>query len=381
MAHNYIPTFEVYKGGENITARFQDRATDIKVDLASGNGMDDTLTIMVDDRDWAIARPQVGDFIEVRLGYQDTGVAFMNVFEIDEVTFSFPPRMISIHGKAQGNNSLLKVKFTKEYENKTLKQILEDVAKQAGLSANIAPEFADQKIPFLNGVTSLQSLITKLEQRFGAVAKISNGSGVLSFTKRDAGRTASNSDMPVVVYGPSSFADIQVKHNNRSSYPSTETYYRDKTTNQRKSVQAPSTVQSAPGSSGGPSKPYKFEGREFPSEGEAKAAAQSIQSALDRGTGEASFTLAQGDPWLRDQTRILISGTRDGIDGSYVADIVSHHYNKATGIKTTVKTQPGGLGDDLGQILKKNPEKAITPGPGQTIGDVLKGFLGAIIPQ
>ena len=76
----YTPKFEIYKGGENITANFQNRALEIKVELQSGNGSQDTCTITVDDRDWLLALPQVNDGIEVYLGYEEVGMAFMGTF-------------------------------------------------------------------------------------------------------------------------------------------------------------------------------------------------------------------------------------------------------------------------------------------------------------
>ena len=56
----YTPIYRIEKGGIDITDRFNDRTTQIKVELQAGGGNDDQCTITLDDRDWAIARPIPG---------------------------------------------------------------------------------------------------------------------------------------------------------------------------------------------------------------------------------------------------------------------------------------------------------------------------------
>jgi phage protein D len=90
----YTPIYRVYKGGEDITGRLNDRTLQIRVDLQSGNGNDDQCTILIDDRDWRVARPLTGESIQVWLGYEEVGLAYMGTFEIDDVTFLGPPRNI-----------------------------------------------------------------------------------------------------------------------------------------------------------------------------------------------------------------------------------------------------------------------------------------------
>ncbi len=70
MPSGYKPTFAIYKGGEDLTARFRDRTTSIVVELTAGGGAQDSVTITLDDRDFKIASPQVKDRLEVHLGYE-----------------------------------------------------------------------------------------------------------------------------------------------------------------------------------------------------------------------------------------------------------------------------------------------------------------------
>src|SRR5258707_824411 len=108
------------KGGIDITGNFNDRTTQIKVDLQAGNGNDDQCAITVDDRDWRIARPIVGENLQIWLGYQEVGLAYMGTFEIDDVTFLGPPRSIKLVGKSTGSSDIQKAPAIKEFDNKSV---------------------------------------------------------------------------------------------------------------------------------------------------------------------------------------------------------------------------------------------------------------------
>ncbi|MGY0574617.1 hypothetical protein ACTGJ9_029070 [Bradyrhizobium sp. RDM12] len=49
----------------------------IKVDLQSGRGNDDQRTILVDDRDWRVARPIPDYVVQIWLRYEEVGLAYM----------------------------------------------------------------------------------------------------------------------------------------------------------------------------------------------------------------------------------------------------------------------------------------------------------------
>ena len=365
----YTPIFEMYKGNENITANFQNRALSIKVELASGNGSQDTCSIIIDDRDWLVATPQVDDVLTISLGYKEVGLAFIGTFEIDEVTFSFPPKQIMIHGNSEGFNSAFKSPQIKNYSGTTVGEILGKIAGDIGLSPIIDPKIAAEKIEYKNATTSPMHLVGELERRFNGVAKISQGK--LSFSKRDSGTSASGAEIPLIVLRKEHFASCQVKHKNRSDYTKSVAQYKDKDSNKTIDVEAKSAVEGLLGQGGGTGdKPFTIKNL-FPTKEEAQAAADSQMKALDRTLGEGLFTLAQGDPWIKDQNRILVIGTREGIDGSYVADIVTHEYTRDGALKTSMKTDGNGEGTSFAPLYEADPTKAIAPKPGQVTGEAM----------
>ncbi|MGV7031037.1 phage late control D family protein [Methylobacterium symbioticum] len=356
MATNYIPTFEIFKGGENITARFQDRALSITVRLAAGSGDQDSVEIVLDDRGWQIASPQVGDRLTVNLGYTGVGTAFMGSFEINKVRYRFPAKQISVIGTAASSLSELKSQKVTQYEGKTVEQVLAEFGSKIGMRVDVHREIADEKLPFLNNIGSFQGLVAKLESRYNAIAKFTDGR--LSLVPRGEGKSVSDFAMPTYVLRPEHLADVEVLVDSAPAFKATKARWRDKKTHELKEVQAPTKLGNNQSSA-----EYSINGREFPSESEAQAAANATQAQLDRATGKIFGTLASGDPWFRDGQRVLITSSRPGIDGSYLIDLVQHSYSKEAGLRTSFSGTAGdeGLpasyssGSNAGDFLTLDP--------------------------
>jgi phage protein D len=362
----YTPIYRIHRNGEDITGQFNDRTLQIKVDLQSGNGNDDQCTILVDDRDWRIARPITGESIQIWLGYIEVGIAYMGSFEIDDVTFLGPPRQIKLLGKSTGSNDIQKAPAIREFENKSVSDILGQMAGQTGLSTAIGSGLGDIKIPFKNQGVSNLHMIHELERLTGAVAKVVDGK--LMFVKRDGGTTASGIALPTLVLVPEHFGTWQVRYTSKPGFGEVKASWFDKDEMVRKWVGTGIT-----GGDGGVGLAQKFGGafnigQLFNSEAEAKAATQSQAENFKRAEVQATFDLAKGDPWIRDQQTLIVSGMRDGIDGSYVIDKVTHTYVKSTGIKSQMECKtPGG-----GQNFEQASKEFMRPGPGETLGEYLR---------
>lgn len=366
MTTGYTPIYRVYKGGEDITGRLNDRTLQIRVDLQSGNGNDDQCTILVDDRDWRVARPLTGESLQIWLGYTEVGLAYMGTFEIDDVTFLGPPRNIKLTGKSTGSSDIQKAPAIREFANATVGQILGHMANQTSLGTAISGDLAGIQIPFKNQITSNLHMIHELERLTGAVAKVVDGK--LMFVKRDGAETASGVALPTLVLHPEHFGTWQVRYSSKPGFGEVKAAWFDKDEMVRKWVG--SAVTSG---DGGVGLAKKFGGafnigQLFNSEGEAKAAAASQAENFKRAEVQAVFDLAKGDPWIRDQQTLLVTGMRDGIDGSYVIDKVTHTYVKSTGIKSQMECKAPGDGANYEEASKE----FMRPGPGETLGEYLR---------
>lgn len=374
----YTPSFEIWKGGENVTANFLNRATSIEVDLASGNGMADQCSVTVDDRDWLVSKPNVGDGIEIYLGYKEIGLAYMGVFKIDRVRFDFPPKTITIHGIAVDFRGSIKSAVTKSFTEKSVGDVMKGILEKTGYSVQVDSEIGNIKLPFFNGTTTPLGVIDQLARQYGGVIKVKDNQ--ISVVKRDAGTSATGVTMNQIVLGPSHFALVSVEHLNRSQYSKSVAMYRDKESNEDKQVESSTKsagfITGLGGSEGGDST-FRVKGT-FTSKEQAQAAADAAMQGLDDNLGQLQCELAQGDPWLRDSQKLIIRGTRDGIDGAYMTDLVKHTYTKDGGMKTFVTGKPPNTGETAFDV---NQEGTITPGVGQVVGSVLPVGTASTAPD
>lgn len=351
----------------DITDRFNDRTTSIQVTLNAGDGEGDRCEIKVDDRDWRVARPTKGDTLSVWLGYKEVGLAYMGTFEVDEVSLMGMPREIQITGLATGMKGIMKVPVIKAFDNKTVGDILGGMAAKAGLTLSISPELAAKTLPFKNQTVSNLHMIHELERLYGAVAKIADGK--LLFAKRDDLTSISGVALPTLVLLPEHFGTWHVRYNERNSYTGTKASWFDAVNQVRKFVK-----YSGDAGDSNPSDALEFTlGTMFKSHGEAEAAAKSQYAALKRGEGKALFSLAKGDPWIRDMQSLLVSGMREGIDGSWSIRKATHSYIKSTGLKTHLECEPPGDGADFST---RDSNDFIRPAPGALMGETL-GDLNA----
>jgi len=348
------PIYKIERGGIDITGRFNDRCTAINVTLTAGAGSGDVLKITLDDRDWAIAKPNVGEIIDVYLGYVEAGLAKMGTFEISRVVFEWVPKSISLEGSSIGFQSAVKAPAIKTYADRTLGDVVRDIAKSAGVAANISPELEGVKVPERNVTTSPLQLLTELEFEHGAVAKW--GDGRLGFTVRDSGKSPAGESTPLVVLRPEHIAELSIHTETRPSFSKARMSWFDQDEVVRKWVEAP-----APRGANGSFPAFNI-GRMANSKEEAERIAKSQISYLTRNQSEGQITLSRGNPFVRDQSRILITETRDGIAGSYVADVVSHSYVKGSGLGTAMSIRSDGDASDFTPELEGSETELTGPG-------------------
>ncbi len=206
----YTPIFEIWKGSENVTANFNNRTVSIQVDLYSGGGAGDTCSIIVDDRDWLISAPQVGDGLEIYLGYAEVGLARMGVFQIDKVVFMGLPKAIMISGTGAKFNGSIKSHVVKNFDNKSFSDIAKGLLEGSGYSANIDSELGAIKFPWKNVTASPIATLSAMARDLGGILKINDGK--VTIAKRDGNSTASGESLATYALNPSHFAEWSVEH-------------------------------------------------------------------------------------------------------------------------------------------------------------------------
>jgi phage protein D len=361
----YTPIFQIYKGGVDITDRFNDRTTSIKVILTASGAAGDYCEVVVDDRDWKIASPELGGTLEIWLGYLEVGLAYMGTFELIDVTFRGPPKEIMLHGNSNGMKSNMKSPVVQEFDKKTVGEILSTLAGAGGVGFAGESGATGLQIPFKNQLVSPYHLVHELERLTGGSFKMINGK--LQAIQRDAGLSVDGKTLPVVVFNRTHFGQWSVRHALRTgAYKGAMASWWDPFEQVRK------WSQYAPGSTGGAaSGGDMFQlGKMFKSEAEAQAAAKSSMAGLNREATQATFVPAKGDPWIRDGQQILVTGMRDGIDGSYTVNVATHTYVKSNGLMSELECTAPGTAADYDKLKATIPFLELPDS--ETVGEFLK---------
>lgn len=341
LTTGYTPIFQVIKDGKDITSQLQDRLVEVEIEQTEFSEIGH-VQFVFDDRDWALQLPQAKDKISFLMGYKETGLVGFGEFEIDEIHLFGPPRSIKIVGHGLPLNSDLKVPKTNSSTNTTVGEVINKIASDAGVKANIDNSIASVKLPSFNqNNQSGFHIIDLLSRTYGGVAVY--GNGMITIVKRGASSTVSGQSTNTFDLNPEEFGEWDIFINERVAFSGVQAAWYDKDNVTRKFEQSTSSGAV----SGNFPLSLDFSGAQNPSrfltlpglfqtQEQARTAAQAKMSILSQLKSQATITLAKGEPAISVHNHITISGMRDGIDGEYIVQNVKHSYKKSTGIVTTI---------------------------------------------
>ncbi len=325
------PAFRIVCDGEDITANLQDRLTSLRIVDDSGQ-QSDSLELALDDRDKLLPVPRSGANIKVWLGYSDGGPppVYMGTYAVDEVGLSMGgPRSMTIKASAAAlAPALVKERKTRSWDNKTLREIAEQIAKENGLQITIKGKAADQKILHEDQTNeSDQNFLSRLADRFQAVIKPADNKLVL--VDRAAGQAG-----PVQTVDITQAIDWNANLKNRGAFGSVEARYVDREatggvsqwSNTEKKITAGGTAGggSWTGTSGQQLPPFQIP-KLFPTKAEAEAAAKAQLQSLQSGEVRITVRLS-GDPSFKinAEGQVILRNFRPYIDGQWFVRQVTH---------------------------------------------------------
>lgn len=305
------PQFRVFADDRDITSRIAERLIEMTITDEAGF-QSDALTISVDDADGVLAVPRKGARLAVHLGYEETGLAYMGEFVVDEPELSGPPDKIVIRARGADLRQELKTSKTRSWDKVTIDDIVRAVAGEHNLQPKVAEQLAATFIEHIDqtGESDLHFL-TRLAKEYDAISKPAGPN--LLFAPRNLGKTVSGKDLPPIVLAKSDVTTYRLVLADRSDIGHVVAYWQDKA----KARRAGETV-------GDKTKPGKTLRKTYPTAEEARAAAASELASLQRGRKNLDITLP-GNPLVIAESPITLSGGwRDGFTGDYVAVRVEH---------------------------------------------------------
>ena len=323
------PGFRIEANGGDITKLIADRLLSMRLN-EQAEQQSDSLEISLDDRDKRIPVPANGTWLRVWLGYSTGGrtPVYMGAFAVDEVELSMGPRSMVI--KATASNTaptLQKQQRTQSWHDTTLGQVVQEIAQRNNVQLVVKGNLASTAIAHEDQTNeSDQAFLTRLAEKYRATIKPADGRLVV--VPRGAADNAGS-----VTIKQEEVTNWRATLKNRGAYGAVKARYLDRALNKEKTVVAGETGGSLP----------TFEDRQlYPSQAEAKKAAESKLQSLRAGEVRVSITMP-GRPEVNAEGLITLSGFRGEVNGTWNVKQVTHDLG-SSGYVTTVEC--GTQGED-----------------------------------
>ena len=331
--------YAIHVGGLNVTANFDPLLISLRVSDNAGQASA-TAAIELDDTGGQVVMPKHGAALEIFLGWQTEGVTLVFSGKVDDVRARGSRgagRTLSIGAKEADVLGPSKSTQAKHFDDKTVKEILTEAGKSAGVTdVRVDEALASVKIPYVEmRDESFSAFGRRLAAELGATFKLvgtratmtaRNGAG-MTFPSVVAawGRNLHDYDIAPFLGRPR-FKKTRARYYDRKQGKVVET----EVETDLKGVEADTTE--------------KFFAAD---EAEAKRKVKSHKAESERGSGEGYVTL-EGEVGAQPEGECQVIGARPGIDGSYRIDGVEHSYSRSSGFVTRLdlKRPSGSAGAD-----------------------------------
>ena len=179
------PTFKLEYNQKNITKDVSDYV--VSIDYADyEHGQSDEISITFEDSEglWNGAwLPSKGDALRLFIGYVGEKLLNCGIFEIDEIEYETPPDTLTVKALATGIKKSFRQENSVGYENKTLKQIANEVAKRHELT--LVGEIEDIKVERITQDHERDlTFLKRLAEQYGYIFKISENNLVFYKTEK-----------------------------------------------------------------------------------------------------------------------------------------------------------------------------------------------------
>ncbi|MBX3545609.1 hypothetical protein [Chelatococcus sp.] len=323
------------QGGNDVLGNLRGRWREVRITDNRGEESDTADIVSV----WRpnMPLPRKGDSFTIYLGWQDSGEVIAGTYTAQKPNVAGGPddgETVTVRLRAADYIDKLKAMGREHYDrDTTFGDLMDRVAREAGISAEVDSELRSRKLPHvIRWDQSLIDFATEQGDILGATVKPM--AGKLLAMKRGAARSAGGQVLEPIVIGRRGCISYEIEVEPRPIFGNVAAYWHDQRTGRRKAVKH-ATGRKGPTST----LPHPYQ-----SEEEAKAAAESRGYNLGNSSCTGRFEYP-GLPSARAEAPVIISGFGRDIDGTYTAETVEHSVT-ADGIFTT--TISIGAGDKGG---------------------------------
>jgi hypothetical protein len=318
-------------------------------------GRSDELDVTLDDRDFAVPIPEESAILTPSIGYAETGLVAKGSYKVDSMRVTGPPYHVRLIAKAVDVQSAFKEIDYHSYTNKTLREIVDDVAGRHSLSAMVSPALAGHVIDFeAQSEESALHFLTRLANRYDATFKVADGR--VLFVEKGTLQSATGQQMGAIVVTFGNLIDYscEVLGRPRHKQGRSRWWDRDHAREQRSDAQAG-------GRAGSSQTRYQSS-----TSREARRRAGARANSSRRSRAQMSVTII-GNPNITTEAPVVVMAVRSGLNGVWRAKRITHNLSGSNVFTTKIECEKPNSDRSAGSVgvAQKGP---IAPGPGVTGG-------------
>lgn len=330
----YTPMIMITVDGQEVAGAFYSRLIKA-VERDEAGQKSDQLTIDLDDAGNQIAKPREKAKIDLWLGYKETGLVRRGSYELQTFTRKWDDNgdIVTIQASAADLKTKLKGAGREHFENTTLGEVFERVAKRNGMTASVDAELAKTEIKYRARVDASDiDFITTLADEFDAIAKPMGNRLVV--TPRGKATSAGGKALAAIIIDKSDTSGGEISPDARAQYGKVQTSFIDQKTGKRVNETSDTGLD-------GPT----FTVRDpLPSKDLAKKKGQAEARRLTRNTADGHVTLSRGRPEAQAEADVILrNGFASDVAGTYRADAVENTFdNNGFVTKIEIKAKEDG---------------------------------------
>lgn len=301
------PSAQITVNGQPVAAAFWSAL--IRLEITDNAGEEaDKIVVELKDGDPFFEIPQKGAIISVSLGSAEKGFVNKGLFTVDDVEVPCLPYKLVVSGSSADLRKEMKQPRERNWDGKTLGDVVTEIAGTHGLSPSIAGRLASIRFPgnwLGQQDESDLNLLRRLAERHGAIFAVKDGR--LVFADKATGLSAAGAAMGRLVVRPNMILreSCRFRFTERGRHKKVVAYTDDRGKQTRKEVEVESDGEAGA--------VYRLP-IPFGDEDEAKSAAQAKAKDLETGADTAEVTI-EGDATIEAGGVMVFQGVRPGCDG------------------------------------------------------------------
>ena len=309
------PDYNVQADGQDVTAAIRDRL--LRLEVRDGVGVEqDETTIEIDDRDGAVEMPPTGAALDVAIGWAGGSLAPMGRFVVHERGRRSPPRSLFIRSLSADVHSGFHAPRDADWHDTTVGALVSAVAGRNGLTAHVADGLGGLALAHVDqSAESDMALVRRLGRDVDAVARVAGGRLVFAPFAALGGAA--------VELRVRDAASYEFSAADRDRWGSVTALWRDTDTSTPRRVVV------------GDGEPAARLAAIWPSEADARRAAEARLRSLRRDTLRGEMAMATGDPRLAAMASVSVVDVGAPFDGAWLVDSARHVVDDG-GYRTTV---------------------------------------------